>query len=1141
MKRKILSLVLATTLMSTSLANVNVYAATTTSNINIGDYVYSSPITNQILTVRALDDNTYLKEVSTYRGDYQSREVIPYVLKAGETITLNQAGGTGQIDLTVELKTGLLANDITGVVKKDGTSISLTAKDESVIYVRIPRQSFNDVSIQYSMTNATTLPVYTQDSTNEANFFAEWDLLNTKNALLKNSVVTLQVPALNKEYLRNLKNDNVFSNVEQLLEYYETMVTYYDNLYGLDFSANYNIKPKQNFLIVPELSENNGVVGVYTQDLIRAYGTNLGLKNMLNGSWESKNVIAQGYRGDFMEYDVSVNNAWDDVLTHYYAMNDNTNNNSYKLLYNSSKKAQGQEAVYNKSYSSVAPEYTVDFLRGIFDLVGTDALTKFNQEYRRLAIGENNDETNTNLFAKYFSTYSGVDFTSYFLSHGFDVDSKIIEENYALPNAYYLTDIVKSKEKLDYIMAQYNLASKYALINTGIFTTDKYLNSLKGDVEVQVTIDNSAELTGKQVLLKNGSTEFYADIENGKAVFDDITVGEYKMYMPLTNSGDYYSNADKFVTVSESGYTTAYAQYSKMNDNVLNLNYQFGLLTDDDDRLLTADLSYVTDDNYNLKIQTVAGAYNKNASDNNTYAYFKVYDKSNNLVKSYDFTNLVASSDSTLNLTLQKGYTIHLYRKGDRDKKYYENTLTGSRYYDNSLDLMVFEIKDNGLTCISGTDQSKDVLNQFITQGYEDVFRTRSQYYKSTERIALKSAINHLSEADKKYYMTNNVQALRLNNPVLTLGKNSLGSKTGSSLDITNIATALDAEDGNLTKYVTVDTTTVNRNKAGTYTATVRVEDFDHNYDEESIQVIVVGADVNGGVDSNYTGGTSNTGNTNNSNNTGSTGGTSITNDNASVTLINRTPFETASYDVSNLYTNVSNKNKVVPYFTTNTGETVRIKYSTYDPNTQNIVYLNKTNAQNINYLTDTKSFTDIGTSWAKSSIEFVTARDILNGVSTGQFAPNTTVSRAMIVTVLGRLCDVDATAYSNTYSDVQPNTWYTDYAAWAKATGILGASDATKFNPNTNINREEFAVAVHNYLEYTGYDITPNNKVLFADDSKISEDAKDAVYTLKAIGIVNGDLNNNYNPKSNLTRGELAAILERLVNYSIGVENELN
>ncbi len=1130
MKRRLICLLLATTLMTTSLASVNVYADTTTT-INIGNYVYNTTLSNQVLTVNAMDDNSALESVATYRGDYQGREIIPYVLRAGETITLNQAGGTGQVDLTVELRTGLSINDITGVVKKDGTAISLTAKDESVVYVKIPRQSFADVSIQYSMTKATTLPIYNQYSTNEANFFAEWDLLNTKNAILKNSVVTLQVPYVNKEYLRNLKSDNVFNNIEHLLKYYEEMVAYYDKLYGLDNSANYNRKPEQNFLIVPELSENSGVVGAYTQDLIRVYGISLGLKNMLNGSWESKNIIAQGYRGDFMEYDVSVNNAWDDLLTHYYSMADNTNNNTYKTLYSAAKKAQGQESVYNKSYTSIAPEYSPEFLRGIFDLVGTDSLTKFNQEYRRNDMLGKDAETNTNLFAKYFSFFSGVDFTSYFLSLGFDVDKEIIEQNYLLPNAYYLADIVKSQEKIDYIMAQYNLASKYSLVNTKIFNNDKYLQSITGDVEVKVAIDDASQLTGKQVLLKNGDKEYYADIENGKAIFDDITVGEYKMFMPLTNSGNYYSDSDTFVTVSEKGNTVANGSYTVMNDNVLNLNYDFGILTDDNEKVLSADLRYVSDDNYSLKIQTIAGAYNEDATNNNTYAYFKVYDKTNNLIKAYDFTNLAASSSSLLNLTVQKGYTIHLYRKDAKDKKFYENTMTDTRYYENSLDLMVFEINDNGLTCISGTDNSSEALSKFITLGYEDAFRTRTQYYKSRDRVALKSAINHLPTANEQnYYIANNVQALRLNNPVLTLNKTTVGAKTGTKLDITGLATATDAEDGVLTNYVTIDYSTVNMNKSGTYTATVRVEDYDHNYAEKPLTVIVAGVDINDGS-------TTNTGNTGNTNNTG-TGNIS---DNADVSLINRQPYATGSYNVTNSYSNVANKERIVPYYVNSEGEIVRVKYSAYDSATGQILYVNKTNAPDINYLTDTKTYTDTSSSWAKENIEFVTAREILNGVTQSEFAPNATVSRAMIVTVLGRLCNVDASVYSNTYLDVAANTWYTDYAAWAKATGILGASDATHFNPNLNINREDFAVAVFNYLEYTGYNITVNNKVPFADDSIISANAKDAVYTLKAIGIVNGDQSNKYNPKSNLTRAELSAILERLVTYSVNVEEQLN
>lgn len=1134
MKKKVICLLLATTLISTSVANITVYADSTNNSINIGDYVYNNPVNNKAITVRAYDDDSYLRNTGVYRGDNQGREIIPFTLKAGETIKAKQISGTGQVDLTLELIGGHLANEVNGTIKKDGTEVTLTAKEESVIYVKAPRSVFNDISVEYSISKATTLPIYTQDSTNEKVFFEEWELLNTKNAILQNDVIALQVPQLNFDYLKKLEVQGKFKNLDHLLEYYEDMIDEYDDFYGLDGRESYNYNPRQKYLVVPELTENSGVVAMYDKDIVRAYGSSLGLSNMLNGSWESKDVIAQGYKGDFVFNDYSVNGVWDDVLAHYYAMDENVLTNLYKINYNTLQKAKNQESVYDISNQiksgNATTEYSVDFFRNIFDTFGTDLITEFNQEYRRLTIKGEADETNTNMFVKTFSEEADVDLAPYFISYGFDVDNNIIEENYQLTNAYYLADLVKSQDKIDYISAQYSLASKYALIDTGMFVEDKYLKTVTGDAEIQLSIDNLAELDGKQVELRNGEATYHADIINGKAKFNDIPVGAYNLFTPLTKSGDYYKQNEPYVIVSENGNTLAQGNYEKTKDNYLNLQYKFKILNDEDQVPLVADLSYVSDNNYKFKIQTFAGMYNEDAKNDNTYAYLKVYDNANSLVQSYEFENLTKSTDSLTNLTLHKGYTIHLYRKDERDKKIYENTVINKEYTDKNVDLMVFEINENGLTYMSGKDKSGDLLDEFIKQENSDTFRTSNQYYKSINRVYLKNAINQLDAKDQAYYTKSNAQALRLNNPTISLNKISISSRTGTDPAYQGIATASDAEDGSISKKITVDTSKVNRNKAGTYTATYRVEDSDHNYATADISVVVVGPDVNNGIDPNNV--INNNTDDNNTTNNGS-----VTNGDVTITLKNREPYKVRVYDISNRYNELDNKNRVVPYIMDNNVEK-RVKFSTYENGS--LVYLDMYNTNNYEYKAYTKSFADVQTSWAKQNVEFVTARDILNGVSDNEFAPSSTVTRAMIVTVLGRLCDAKTSGYSNTFTDVQNNLWYTNYVSWAKANNIMGGVTETQFEPNSELSREQFAVTVYNFLNHMGYDITVNNVTNFNDDSKISSWSRDEIYALKALGIVNGDLYGNFNPNGNLTRAELSAILERVVKLTIDTERDL-
>lgn len=1131
MKRKLVCLFLATSIMTTAFANVTVYGdsnsdteVSTKSGITIGDYVYNTPIEDETIDIDEYDYNEYLSNTGIYRGDYQRREVIPYVLKKGETVTLSQTSGEDQLDLTVELKTGSIQNDVEGVLEADGSELELTARDESVIYIKVPAESFDDVTVEYSLTEGTSLPIYELGYTDEDEFFDMWDLLSTKNAILESESFIMQVPDINKEYLRNLEYYGDFENLDHLLNYYEDMVSFYDEMIGLDYDDDdYDEITEQKYLVVPELRDYGTDDATYSKDIVRIYGDDTGLEPMFDNSDVGRDVIAKGYNLDFLRNDYSVDGAWDGVLAHYYAMEADTDDNTYATDYEKYEKANDQLEVYNK-YKSIqqtgtGTEYTPEFFIQLFDMYGEDMFTDFNQEYRyRSNNGTLEDMSNTDIFVKWFSDYAEKDLSPYFLSYGFDVDSSVIDDNLDLYNVFYLNDIVSSQDKLDYIEAQYDVASQYGLVDTGIFNKDSYLEDITGDAVVQIDIDDVAELQGKSVLLKNGKYEYYADIRDGVANFDDIPVGVYNVCLPLTNSGDYNMSGDQYAVVSENGSTTINAKYNEMQDNALNLEYNFTILTDDDKIPLSADLTYESDDNYNLRVETYDGVYNTSDTSNDVYAYLKVYDDTNDLVATYDFRNNSPSTQTIDNIDIKKGYSIHLYREDEPEQKYYKSLITGEKYYDDDVDLMVFTIDDDGLTYLSGRDYSNNILSDFISDGKDDYFDEENQYYNTKERVYLQSAINHLDENDQAIYNSKYSEYLRKNNPELNLKQSQLMTKTGREPDYLTYATATDTEDGTISSnYITVDTSDVNLNKAGYYDVIYRVEDSDHNFTEETVSLQIIGDDIDDGS-------------------------SGIENGDYSVEIEGRAPYNVRRYNVNSKYSNVLNKNMIVPYFVNSDGEKEYVEFSTYDETTGEVVYIDFNNTTNYNYEVKENTFTDIPENyWGQSSIDFVTSRDILTGVSDTQYSPKTNVNRAMIATVLARLSGADTSQYENTFEDVPDGGWYTDAVSWAKANGIMNGVDDTHFNPIDDLNREEFALTIYNFLNYMGYDISVGEQETFADDSDISSWAKDAVYTLKGIGIVNGDTNGNYNPKSNLTRAELATMLERLVDFSIDVEESYN
>ncbi|MCQ2456427.1 MAG: S-layer homology domain-containing protein, partial [Clostridia bacterium] len=66
---------------------------------------------------------------------------------------------------------------------------------------------------------------------------------------------------------------------------------------------------------------------------------------------------------------------------------------------------------------------------------------------------------------------------------------------------------------------------------------------------------------------------------------------------------------------------------------------------------------------------------------------------------------------------------------------------------------------------------------------------------------------------------------------------------------------------------------------------------------------------------------------------------------------------------------------------------------------------------------------------WYYSAVDAVWRAGIMGGVSDTEFSPNGALSRAMFVTILGRLAGAPETGYTpDTFPDTKKNTWYSPY-----------------------------------------------------------------------------------------------------------------
>ena len=91
----------------------------------------------------------------------------------------------------------------------------------------------------------------------------------------------------------------------------------------------------------------------------------------------------------------------------------------------------------------------------------------------------------------------------------------------------------------------------------------------------------------------------------------------------------------------------------------------------------------------------------------------------------------------------------------------------------------------------------------------------------------------------------------------------------------------------------------------------------------------------------------------------------------------------------------------------------------------------------------DPAGFTDVPGHWAERYIVRATNLGLFNGTSDTAFTPEGSMSRAMFVTVLGRVAGIDPEAWAMNYdgalfSDVNARAYYAPYVNWAARQGIV-------------------------------------------------------------------------------------------------------
>lgn len=172
--------------------------------------------------------------------------------------------------------------------------------------------------------------------------------------------------------------------------------------------------------------------------------------------------------------------------------------------------------------------------------------------------------------------------------------------------------------------------------------------------------------------------------------------------------------------------------------------------------------------------------------------------------------------------------------------------------------------------------------------------------------------------------------------------------------------------------------------------------------------------------------------------------------------------------------------------------------------------------------------FEDVdGAEYYTPAILWAASNDVVAGISETEFAPDESCTRAEFVALLWRMADAPMLDYAAEcpFVDVDPEAYYYDAVLWALEMGIVYGVDETHFDPDAPVSRAE---AVAFLYRYAGYPETEGENP-FADVAA-GQYYEKAVVWASENGIVYGVSDTAFAPSNDCTRGQIAAILYRMV-----------
>ncbi|MBC1287103.1 hypothetical protein HB818_15180 [Listeria booriae] len=513
--------------------------------ILVGVYSYKTDVQAEEVVTKEL--YTLVKPVALdkaglSRGIYHDRQDLGIIMPAGEELEIRQVNPNYKDTISGRFITADSKEDSKFQITSSWGTIKNSYTAVPFIYTNFRTDGSKEKPVlEYRVTNKMKkLPIY-QANNNETAFFQLWDSQDAEYGLVLSDKFQMIVPKKDKELLRKLKD---FKNIDDVISYYNQVITLYCKLDGLSFDAkeDYNRDITTKFFI----RANKSGSGYMCYGGEETSQNSDSLAGWLYKGWGPLHEIGHGFQGPFMSGEVSLGEIWNNIYAASFEeqyMGDAVFQKG--TIYGTSLKSRTNEMIQSwkvanlpiSKWSGSSKEQT---LMAMKEKAGDEAFAYFNQQYRKLTSQANFNPSDYPIFQvlnKFYGEKTKFDFTPFTDSIKAPMSNVQKEQN---RNKDYrpvasIVDVIPDSKR-ESAKQQLKLKTDIAIVDNSQIAS----LGLKGNVTINLDIADFKDIKGKHLKLTDGEKIVKDVIITSPTIkLDNLPNGVYTITDIVGNTANY--------------------------------------------------------------------------------------------------------------------------------------------------------------------------------------------------------------------------------------------------------------------------------------------------------------------------------------------------------------------------------------------------------------------------------------------------------------------------------------------------------------------------------------------------------------------------------------------------------------------------